>query len=158
MAPPSFQPTNPKSVRHRHLESCWHGHRLKTFFLKKVGHFRPLLISFRLFNTVDIKLVNKQFANDWSLTADLWYRKRPHYQLSHNHFPFFKNFYLIRNLLYTNFFICLCSVLGSFCADLKERKIIKLISSLFVLIILISCSIIFNQSRSFKSALRKLMM
>ena len=27
------------------------------------------------------------FANDWSQTADLWYQKRPLYQLSHNHFP-----------------------------------------------------------------------
>ena len=28
-----------------------------------------------------------KFANDWSQTADLWYQKRPLYQLSHNHFP-----------------------------------------------------------------------
>ena len=55
----------------------------------KVGHSRPLLIYFRLFNTVDNKLVNKQmfniyFSYDWSLTKDLWYQKRPLYQLSHN--------------------------------------------------------------------------
>ena len=35
-------------------------------------------------------IINKcsiNFADDWSRTADLWYRKRPLYQLSHNHFP-----------------------------------------------------------------------
>ena len=41
----------------------------RTFF--KVGHPWPLLIYFRLFNTVDNKQVNKQmfnkiFADDWS--------------------------------------------------------------------------------------------
>ena len=61
----------------------------------KVGHSRPLLIYFRLFNTVDNKLVNKEmlnikFADDWSQIADLWYQKRPLYQLSHNHFPCLK--------------------------------------------------------------------
>ena len=30
-------------------------------------------------------MFNINFANDWSRTADLWYRKRPLYQLSHNH-------------------------------------------------------------------------
>ena len=41
--------------------------------------------------------VNKcsiNFADDWSRTADLWYRKRPLYQLSHNHFPY-KHFTLV---------------------------------------------------------------
>ena len=36
-------------------------------------------------------IINKcsiNFADDWSRTADLWYRKQPLYQLSHNHFPF----------------------------------------------------------------------
>ena len=32
-------------------------------------------------------MFNINFANDWIRTADLWYRKRPLYQLSHNHFP-----------------------------------------------------------------------
>ena len=27
------------------------------------------------------------FADDWNRTTDLWYRKRPLYQLSHYHFP-----------------------------------------------------------------------
>ena len=62
------------------------------YLFKKVGHSRPLLIYFRLFNTVDNKQVNQQmfkykFADDWSQTPDLWYQKRPLYQPSHNHFP-----------------------------------------------------------------------
>ena len=55
-----------------------------------MGHSRPLLIYFRLFNTVDskqVKNVNTNFANDRIQTADLWFQKRPLYQLSHNHFP-----------------------------------------------------------------------
>ena len=31
-------------------------------------------------------MFNNNFAGDWSRTADLWYRKRLLYQLSHNHF------------------------------------------------------------------------
>ena len=57
----------------------------------KVGHSRPLYIYFRLFNIVDNKQVNKQmfninFADGWSWTTGLLYRKQPFYQLSHNHF------------------------------------------------------------------------
>ena len=40
--------------------------------------------------------VNKcsvNFANGWIRTADLWYRKRPLYQLSHNHCPIAKHTY-----------------------------------------------------------------
>ena len=41
---------------------------------------------FRLFNTVDSKIViNINFADDWIRTPDLWYRKQPLYQLNHNH-------------------------------------------------------------------------
>ena len=32
-------------------------------------------------------MFNIFFADDWILTADLWIRKRPLYQLSHNHCP-----------------------------------------------------------------------
>ena len=32
-------------------------------------------------------MVNKNFANDWIRTADLWFQKRPLCQLSHNHCP-----------------------------------------------------------------------
>ena len=39
---------------------------------------------FRLFNTVDSKqMFNINFADDWIRSADLWYWKRPLYQLSH---------------------------------------------------------------------------
>ena len=31
-------------------------------------------------------MFNMNFADDWSQTSDLWYQKRPLYQLSHNHF------------------------------------------------------------------------
>ena len=30
-------------------------------------------------------MFNMNFANDWIQTADLWSRKQPLYQLSHNH-------------------------------------------------------------------------
>ena len=33
------------------------------------------------------KTFNINFANDWIRTADLWCRKQPLYQLSHNHCP-----------------------------------------------------------------------
>ena len=36
----------------------------------------------------------QNFADDWIRTADLWHRKRPLYQLSHNHFPLL-NLYLL---------------------------------------------------------------
>ena len=39
-------------------------------------------------STVDSKQmfnINIIFADDWIQTGDLWYRKRPLYQLSHNH-------------------------------------------------------------------------
>ena len=32
-------------------------------------------------------MFNVNFTNDWIQTADLWYWKRPLYQLSHNHCP-----------------------------------------------------------------------
>ena len=35
-------------------------------------------------------MFNLNFADDWIRTADLWNRKRPLYQLSHNHFPAFR--------------------------------------------------------------------
>ena len=48
-----------------------------------MGHFWPLFLYFRLFNTGNIK-----FADDWNQTADLWCCKEPLYQLSHNHCNF----------------------------------------------------------------------
>ena len=32
-------------------------------------------------------MINKNFANDWIQSADLWCRKQPLYQLSHNYCP-----------------------------------------------------------------------
>ena len=56
----------------------------------KHGPF-PASFSFRLFDTVDTEL---NFADEFIRTADLWYRKRPLCQLSHNHCP--------RQLCYSN--------------------------------------------------------
>ena len=51
---------------------------------------------FCLFNTVDCKqMFNINFEDDWIRTTDLWCRKQPLYQLSHNHYP-----KLIQNLFY----------------------------------------------------------
>ena len=64
-------------------------------FFKKEGHSRPLFIYF-VFSIqliINKQMFNINFANDWSWTADLWYRKQPLYQLSHNHFPIV--FYLV---------------------------------------------------------------
>ena len=49
-----------------------------------MGHSRPLFSLFLSFQyTVDSKQMLNKFADDWIRTADLWYRKRPFYQLSH---------------------------------------------------------------------------
>ena len=37
--------------------------------------------------TVDSKMFNIYFADDWLQTVDLWNQKRPLYQLSHDHCP-----------------------------------------------------------------------
>ena len=37
-------------------------------------------------------MFNVHFADDWIRTSDLWYLKRPLYQLSHNHFPWAKKY------------------------------------------------------------------
>ena len=61
---------------------------LSPSFFCKVGHSQPLFIYFRLFNTVDRKqMLYINFVNDWIRTLDLWYHKRPLYQLSHYHCP-----------------------------------------------------------------------
>ena len=75
---------------------------------KKVGYSRPLFIYFSLFNAVySKKIFDINFADDWSRTLDLWYRKRPLYQLSHNHFPQlpFLLFFLILLNEPLNFFV-----------------------------------------------------
>ena len=65
------------------MSSC----TLKKFnspFFKKFRLYKTQLI----INKCSIE-INIFFANDWIRTADLWYRKQPLYQLSHNHCPFF---------------------------------------------------------------------
>ena len=51
--------------------------KLYAFFLK-MGHSRPIFFIFVFPGRFN-------FANVWLQTADLWCRKRPLYQLSHNH-------------------------------------------------------------------------
>ena len=46
-------------------------------------------------------MFNIIFANDWIGTVDLWSRKWPLYQLSHNYYPFteiLSNHFLIQNI------------------------------------------------------------
>ena len=51
-----------------------------------------LLLYFRIFNTVDSNQSSLYFfADDWIRTADLWYWKRPLYQLCHDHCPMLCN-------------------------------------------------------------------
>ena len=51
------------------------------------GHFLPLFLYFRLFNTVVSKCSIYIFADDWIRTVYLWYTVQPLYQLSLNHCP-----------------------------------------------------------------------
>ena len=60
-----------------------------------MGHFRPLFLYFRLFNTADCKCSIYFFADDWIWTADLWNWKQPLYQLSHNHCPILRMFEIV---------------------------------------------------------------
>ena len=55
----------------------------------KMGHSRPLFFLYcRLFNTVNSKeMFNINFVDDWIQKVDLWNRKHPLYQLSHNPCP-----------------------------------------------------------------------
>ena len=55
---------------------------------------RPLFLYFRLFNTqLTVNKCSINFADDWIQTADLWYRKRLLYQLSHNSCPWIVSYY-----------------------------------------------------------------
>ena len=44
-------------------------------------------------------MFNINFADDWIQTADLWNRKQPLYQLSHNHFPILSKFDALKHLV-----------------------------------------------------------
>ena len=71
---------------------------LKTvLFLKKWAiHGLPFFII-----VFSKQMLHKKFADDWNWTTDLWCRKRPLYQLSHNHCP---KTVLLRTNFWTNFF------------------------------------------------------
>ena len=70
--PPSEQV--PRYTRTQDLVVIWS-------FLKN-GPIPPFFLYFRLFNTVLIQFIVNKIANVWIRTA---FRKRPLYQLSHNH-------------------------------------------------------------------------
>ena len=54
----------------------------------KKGHCRPLFYLFFVFSIqLTVNIVQYHFADDWIRTADLFRRKQPLYQLSHNHCP-----------------------------------------------------------------------
>ena len=70
---------------------------LKTvLFLKKWAiHGLPFFII-----VFSKQMLHKKFADDWNWTTDLWCKKRPLYQLSHNHCP---KTVLLRTNFWTNF-------------------------------------------------------
>ena len=53
------------------------------YYLLPASFFFIFVFSIKL--TVNNCSIN--FADDWIRTVDLWYQKRPLYQLSHNHWP-----------------------------------------------------------------------
>ena len=54
-------------------------------------HARPIFFFiFVLSIQLTLNICSINFADDWIRTADLWYRKRPLYQLSHNHCPAYR--------------------------------------------------------------------
>ena len=73
--PPRLEQTDLPNQRGHYYYFCFY------------GHSRPLFLYFRLYNIFFNTAVSKKIA-DWIQTANLWCRKRPFYQLSHNHFHF----------------------------------------------------------------------
>ena len=59
----------------------------KQYFFLKWAILGLFLFIFVFSIQLKINKCSINFADDWSRTADLWYQKRPLYQLSHNHFP-----------------------------------------------------------------------
>ena len=53
-------------------------------FNLKMGDSSPLFLLFSSFHRLTVNLLDIIFADDWIRTADLWYRKHPLGQLSHN--------------------------------------------------------------------------
>ena len=59
----------------------------KQLYILKMGHYRPLFLYFRLLNTVDRKqMFNIKFCLWLDLNRGPLCRKRPLFQLSHNHY------------------------------------------------------------------------
>ena len=88
------------------------------------GHSRPLFLYFCLFNTVDSKqMFYKNFDNDWIQTADLWYWKRPLYQLSHNHCPYSVSLILFQFLILVSNFLYLCHTLSNLLLPFKSLSL-----------------------------------
>ena len=58
-------------------------------FFKKLGHFRPLLIYFPLFNSAFNTVDSKLYCRWLNSTADLWFWKRLLYQLRHKNCPIY---------------------------------------------------------------------
>ena len=49
-----------------------------------MGYSRPLFIFSFSISFDNKQILNVNFADDWIWTADLWFQKRPLYQLCHN--------------------------------------------------------------------------
>ena len=65
-------------------QNCWP--ILAVFCFLKMVHSRPLFLNLIFSIQLTVIKVNKNYDNDRIWTADLWTRKRPLYQQSHNNF------------------------------------------------------------------------
>ena len=76
-----------KEANFKPLPACYPTYSpiIFTDIYQKMGRSQSLFLNFRLFNTVDNNHMFNMF--DWFWIADLWCRRRPLYQLSHNHYP-----------------------------------------------------------------------
>ena len=79
--------SNPIQLNWRQVILSPYGQHYLVLF--RNGQFPISFLYFRLCNTVDSKqMSNINFADYGIRTADIWYRKHPLFQLSHNHRPF----------------------------------------------------------------------
>ena len=68
--------------------------RITKSILLKIGPIPGLIFFICVFSIQFFaKLIVNNIANDWIRTMDLWYWKRPLYQLRHNHCPYQIEFY-----------------------------------------------------------------
>ena len=73
-----------------------------------VWHFYkngPFPASSSLFPSFQYSFEYINFADDWIWTTDLWCRKRPLYQLSHNHCP--HGTFAVKNLFWLSLWTCI---------------------------------------------------